>query len=288
MGKIADFNCTYDNAVGISNDVTEKLDLTYPDAYLHWDTMAKIALEIKKKEDVAFCELPFCHTLEAEAMGGIINLGNAAAGPRAKEYICETPEQLLKLPAIDYEKGRIHETLKACRYLREQGENVALLISGPFTILNVLMDARHVFRFMRKQPETMRQVFDKFAEELLKFIEKAMEYDVDMISYADSSGGLNILGPKNMAYMTETFTYPFLKRAEKVVAGRAQIFLCPKTTFALLGTEKMAWMEVPVSGPMRYADAVLSVKDQVVTAGQMCIKNSGYMVKNEIKAVRLL
>lgn len=47
-------------------------------------------------------------------------------------------------------------------------------------------------------------------------------------------------------------------------------------------------MEVPVSGPMRYADAVLSVKDQVVTAGQMCIKNSGYMVKNEIKAVRLL
>ena len=51
MGKIADFNCTYDNAVGISSDVTEKLDLTYPDAYLHWDTMAKIAMEIKKKEE---------------------------------------------------------------------------------------------------------------------------------------------------------------------------------------------------------------------------------------------
>ena len=49
MGKIADFNCTYDNAVGISSDVTEKLDLTYPDAYLHCDTMAKISLDINKK-----------------------------------------------------------------------------------------------------------------------------------------------------------------------------------------------------------------------------------------------
>lgn len=288
MGKLVDFNCTYDNAVGISSDVTEKLDLTYPDAYLHWDTMAKIALEIKKKENVNFCELPFCHTLEAEAMGGHVNLGNASAGPRAKEYICETPEQLLALPAIDYEKGRISETLKACRYLREQGENVALMISGPFTILNVLMDARLVFRAMRKQPEKMQEVFDKFAGELLRFIEKAIEYQVNIISYADSSGGLNILGPKNTGYMVEHFTYPFLKQAEKLVAGRTQIFLCPKTSFALLGTDKMEWADIPVDGPMQYVDAVLSVREQAAIAGQMCIKNSNYTVQKQMKAVRLL
>ena len=288
MGKLIDFDCTYDHAVGISSDVAERLDLTYADAYRHWDTMAKIALEIKKKENVNFCVLPFCHTLEAEAMGGSVNLGNATAGPRAKGYICETPEQILALPEIDYEKGRIHETLKACRYLSGQGENVALMISGPFTILNGLMDARYVFRAMKKQPEEMQQVFDRLAGGLLRFIERAIEYQVDIISYADPSGGLNILGPKNTGYMVEHFTYPFLKQAEKTAAGRTQIFLCPKTSFALLGMDKMEWVDVPVDGPMQYVDAVLSTKEQITIAGQMCIKNSSHTVEKKVEAVRLL
>lgn len=288
MGKLVDFDCAYEDTVGVSSNVTERLDLTYPDAYLHWDTMAEIAREIRKKEGAAFCVLPFCHTLEAEAMGGNVDLGNGTAGPRAKGYICETPEQLLALPSIDFEKGRIQETLKACGYLREKGETVALMVSGPFTILNVLMDPRHVFRAMKKQPEKMQQVFDRSAKELLRFIERAVAYHVDIISYGDPCGGLNILGPKYTRYMAEHFTYPFLKRAEKIAAGRTQIFLCPKTSFALLGADKMRWVPIPVDGPMQYVDAVLSAKGQIVLAGQMCIKNRSYTVQKEVKAVQLL
>ena len=40
VGEIKDFNCTYDNSVGINGKVTEGLDLSFPDAYLHWDSMA--------------------------------------------------------------------------------------------------------------------------------------------------------------------------------------------------------------------------------------------------------
>ena len=38
------------------------------------------------------------------------------------------------------------------------------------------------------------------------------EYGGDLISYADSSGGVNILGPKMMEAVTVNFTYPFLKK----------------------------------------------------------------------------
>ena len=91
MADIKDFKCTYDNSVGISEEVTAKLHLTFPDAYLHWDTMALIAEALKETDGAAFCELPFCHTVEAEAMGGIVNYGNEKTGPRAKEYICTKP-----------------------------------------------------------------------------------------------------------------------------------------------------------------------------------------------------
>ena len=73
---------------------------------------------------------------------------------------------------------------------------MALMISGPFTIFNVLIDPKYVFKAMRKQPELMRDIFQKIERELLSYIKIAVEYGVDMISYADSSGGVNILGPK--------------------------------------------------------------------------------------------
>ena len=211
MGEIKDFNCTYDNSAGINGEVTEGLGLCFPDAYLHSDTMAKLSKALKEHDNAPFCELPFCHTVEAEAMGGIINYGNEKTGPRAKEYLCTEVEELLKLPEIDYSKGRIHEVLTACRKLREEGEHVVLQVSGPFTILNVLIDARYVFKGMRKKPEIMKEVFWKLGREVLRFIDEAKKYGVDMVSYADSSGGVNILGPKMAEQVVNDFTCEFVK-----------------------------------------------------------------------------
>lgn len=289
MGEIKDFKCTYDNSAGISSEVTKGLQLEFPDAYMHQDTMAVLSKALKEHDGAAFCELPFCHTVEAEAMGGIINYGNDKAGPRAKEYICKTPEELLNLPEINLSSGRIREVLLACRSLREQGEHVVLQVSGPFTILNVLIDAKYVFKAMRKQPELMKQVFWKLGGEILKFMKEAQKYGVDIISYADSSGGLNILGPKMSEQVVEEFTYDFLKLVRKEIGMETLILLCPKTTFALLGTEKAVLKDIPLSGAMEYGSACIEVIGKAEFAGQMCIKNIHYMLETgNIKEVKLI
>lgn len=282
MAEIKDFQCTYDNSAGISSDVTNGLGLTFPDAYLHWDTMAALSKALKEHDKAAFCELPFCHTIEAEAMGGIVNYGNELAGPRAKEYICTTPEELLELPEIDFSKGRIHEVLLACKALRDAKEHVVMQVSGPFTILNVLIDAKYVFKGMRKNPGLMKEVFWKLGNEILRFMEEAKIYGADLISYADSSGGLNILGPKMAEQVVEDFTYEFLKKAEALADDKTMILLCPKTTFALLGTGKARFKDFMLSGPMAYGEACIEMTGKVKLAGQMCIKNVGYQLDNRI------
>lgn len=105
MDRIIDFNCTHDNSVGINSEVTKRTDLTFPDAYKHWDTMALLARELKEHEKASFCQLPFCHTVEVEAMGGMINYGDENIGPRGKDYICTSAAELLDLPEIDYSTG---------------------------------------------------------------------------------------------------------------------------------------------------------------------------------------
>ena len=288
MAGIKDFKCTYANSAGISEEVTGKLDLTFPDAYLHWDTMAAISLALKETDGAGFCELPFCHTVEAEAMGGIVNFGNEKIGPRAKEYICTKPEELLNLKEMDFSQGRLHEVLLACQHLRQNGENVVLEIAGPFTVLNVLMDIKYVFKAMRKQPELMKRVFWKIGDQLLDYIKEAQKYGVNMISYADSSGAVSIIGPAMAEQVVDSFTYAFIKKAEALIGEDAVLLLCPRTALALIGTEKAEFADIALPGPMRYGDACAWMIGKEKILGQMCIKNINYTLQNGIcKAVRL-
>ena len=100
-----------------------------------------------------------------------------------RDSLCTEVEELLNLPEVDYSTGRIHEVLLACQKLREEGEHVVLQVSGPFTILNVLIDARYVFKGMRKKPEIMKEVFWKLGREVLRFIDEAKKYGVDIDVY---------------------------------------------------------------------------------------------------------
>lgn len=289
MDKIVDFKCTYDNSAGINKDVTENLKLSFPEAYKYGETMMLIAKALKKHDNASFCELPFCHTVEGEAMGGIINYGDEKIGPRAKEYICKSVEDVLNLKSIDFTKGRISEVLKACSYLKNEGENIVLEISGPFTILNVLMDATRVFKIFRKEPEKMKQIFDKLQKEILNFIEEGQRAGANLISFADSSGGVNILGPKMMKESVEMFTYPFLKKAEKLIDDKTILLLCPKTTFALLGTNKASLHNINLSKPMKYGEGCIEVIGKTKIVGQMCIKNINYELdEGKIKGVKLI
>ena len=288
MAKIIDFNCTFQYSVGINENVTKKLDLKFPDAYMKRETMAEIALAIKEYDEAKFCELPFCHTVEAESIGGLVNYGDEKAGPRAKEYICTKPEEILELKEIDFSTGRIYEVLEACRILVEKGENVVLDVAGPFTVMNVLIDPVHIFKAMRKKPELIKEVFWRLGNDALKYIEEALKRGVNMISYADSSGGVNILGPKMAEQVVEDFTYEYLKKMQDLVQDKALVLLCPKTTFALLGTEKVEFTDVEIPSSMRYSDACAFLVGKETFAGQMCIKNIKYELKSGIfKAVRL-
>lgn len=289
MGKIIDFKCTYENSVGINQEVTKKLSLKFPEVYKNWNSMALISEELKKYNGESFCTMPFCHTVEGEAMGGIINLGDEKIGPRAKDYICKKAEDILNLPSIDYSKGRIAEVLKACKHLKDKGENVMLYVSGPFTIMNVLIEPRYIFKVFRKNPDVMQSIFNKFQNEILMFIKEAEKVGVNMISYADSSGALNILGPKFSQQTVEMFTYPLLKKVEEVINNETIVLLCPKTTFALLGTDKAQWKDIELGQPMKYSEACIKTIGKAKFVGQMCIKNKGFNLKNGIiKTIKLL
>ncbi len=287
--KIADYKCHHNNSSGVEESIIAESKLSFPEVYKSANGLAQLSKIAKNAQNDNFCMLPFCHTVEGEAMGASINLGDALHGPRAKDYCCQTIEDVLALEDIDFSKGRIAEVIKAASILKSEGEEVVLFLSGPFTILNVLIDPVKVFKVFRKSPNVMALVFSKLQKQLLNYVQAIKNEGVNVVSYADSSGGLNILGPKFFDQTLEIFTVDTLKKMGQILGKDGLVMLCPKTTLGLVSTGRAEWGFVDVGSEKSYRDACIDVIGKAQFIGETCIKNNSYKVKNkQVRTVTIL
>ncbi len=281
MNHITDYKCTYDFDKGIDEEFTKKLNLTFPDAYCHKASIVRLAKAQKEYQNTLFCDIPFCHTLEAEAMGAIINLGDSKTGPRAKDYLVRSAEEILALPDIDFSKGRIYETLLAAEELVAEGENVIFYVTGPLTALDALIDPRFIFKTMKKNPELAKAVFWKIGEETIKLMQLAYERGVRIISYADSSGGVNILGPKLMQQMVDDFLVDFLRKLDQSLPKDMLVLLCPKISLAMIDTNNAYFEDMELQDEISYGEAICTMIGKTRFLGHRCIKDSKKVLKNK-------
>jgi uroporphyrinogen-III decarboxylase len=241
--------------------------------------MADLAQTVRAHEGAAYCLLPFCHTLEAEALGADIYLGDGLTTPRARNPRCGSLAEVLEL-TMDFSASRLRETLEACRLLKTRGEMILFQISGPLTILNSLLPSDLVFRAFRKEPELLLRVFRKLGDDVLALSVLAEEAGADLISYADPMGAVGIVGPRAAEMIAVKFTVDFLRDLDRQLRRETMVLLCPKTAFALLGTELAQWQDHRLPKKMHYGDAVLACRGQFRFAGQSCVKKTAYETEN--------
>lgn len=292
MTTIIDYKCKARDEISFEESKLKEHSIKYPDVHTDHIQMKDLSLLFKEEEGTPFCKLPFCHTIEGEAFGGIINLGNHKIGPRGRDYTFSNIVELQELKSIDFTKGRIEKVLKACSDLKKQGQIVMLSVSGPFTILNLLIEPRYIFKGFKKEPDVMYKILDIIRAEIIKFVTIAKDHGVDIISYGDSIGGLNILGPKLLKDITERFTYPLLKEFEKVTDDSLIFHLCPKTAYALIGIEKAVFEDKEISftndSEITYYDGIVQSIGQIKFVGETCVKNGEYILNRRyIKSIIL-
>lgn len=280
-----DFKCTHNNSDDISQ-IEDMDNIKFPEAYMKGEEMTRLALKIKNTSKSPICILPFCHTVEAECLGAIVNFGDAMYGPRVNEYKIKNVKELEKLEPIDFTQGRISQVILACKNLKDTGEFVCLEISGPMTILSSLIDLKEIFKAWRKNRENIIKVLEFINGQILKYADTAKDY-VDIICYADPIASYNILGPKMSEEWTKISTIPFLNKLSSTINKNSVIHICPKISFMLTGLELAKWQDFSIENPMRFSEACIKNKGIIEMTGENCIKNKNYIVKKNIKEIIL-
>ncbi|MBW4829281.1 MAG: methylcobamide--CoM methyltransferase [Clostridiaceae bacterium] len=281
MSEIMDFKCISDKMEEIPGDIVKKTGLSFPEVHTKAEYIATLSKELKEYKKDNLCRVPFCNTVEAEALGGNIKLGDAKAGPRVESYAFNSIDELMEIEEIDLNRKRINEVLKAVEILHSQGETVVLNVEGPFTIITSLVDSRIFYKAIRKNKKMIYEILNVMEDSIIKYIKEGINRGANIISYGDPVGSLDIVGPRVYKEFSGRATYNILKCMESELDGSI-MHICGKTSAVFQNMGYIKSYPIKFESKITYGQAidhVLENKKDIRIIGHNCIKRTALELK---------
>jgi [methyl-Co(III) methanol-specific corrinoid protein]:coenzyme M methyltransferase len=174
------------------------------------EVMARLAQVLRQATGFENLGVPFCITVEAEAMGGRVDFGSADVEPRMVDYILDGTDKLERLKNADPQSsGRMPVVLEAIARLKGENADTPVIgnLTGPISLATSLMDVNPFMRSMIKDKPFVRELMARSTEVIATFGEAQIRAGADVISIGDPTASGEILGPE---YFGE-FVSPCLK-----------------------------------------------------------------------------
>ena len=102
----------------ITTDLMDICRIGWPEAHLNSEMMANLALASFENNCFDNVGVPFCMTIEAEALGAKVTMGNRIFEPHVIEYAIDSVEQWKSLKKLDCNSGRAKIVLDAIKILK--------------------------------------------------------------------------------------------------------------------------------------------------------------------------
>ena len=191
--------------------VTELMDAAdscWPEAHSNPDKMARLTLAASRVGGIENTGVPFCMTVEAEAMGAQVDLGSRGNEPRVTEYAITYLDEIDRLRTIDPGKGRAKVCVDAIRILKKEAPQTPVIanLTGPVSLASSLIDPLVYYKGLITDRQKAHQLMATVTENLFRFGDALAEAGADVICIADPSASGEILGKKAFA----EFAIPYI------------------------------------------------------------------------------
>jgi len=170
----------------------------WPDAHQQAEPMATLALGAHMILGFDAVRVPYCQTMESEALGSTVKYAGREGIPRIGVHGYEIGDSI-SYPDDFLERGRIPALLEAIRILKEKvGDKVAVggNIVGPFSIASNLLEITDVLKASFKKPEALEpylEVSERAGTELGKAL---VEAGADFIVIEDMMASMDIISSR--------------------------------------------------------------------------------------------
>lgn len=178
----------------------ELMDATgaeWPEAHQTAEPMAKLAAGAATVIGFDAVRVPYCQTVEAEALGSTIKYAGREGIPRIDVHAYHLDDPIT-MPADFLTRGRIPEVIKAVSLLKaEFGDEVAVMgnVVGPFSVVANLIGITDVLKASFKKADKLLP-FLEVAEEAGTALGKALvDAGADIIVIEDMMASIDVISP---------------------------------------------------------------------------------------------
>jgi len=215
-------------ATGITVQMQEKSGFLWPEAHKDADQLAELAESIHRYTDIECIKLPFCMTVEVEALGAEIDYRTRDTVPTEKHHLYAHPEQLM-IPADFFDRARVPVVLSAISQLRKKYDNeIAIVTSivGPFSLAEKIFGFDNFLTWVVDQPEWIHQAMRALTPLALRYSQAQINAGADaiIVGEAGCSGGL--ISPNTY----RDFILPYHRELCAAIAVPTIMHICGKST----------------------------------------------------------
>ncbi|BAQ13454.1 putative methylcobalamin:coenzyme M methyltransferase [Clostridium botulinum] len=194
----------------IIEDLMDISGFKWPEAHVNPEIMANLAISMYEQGGFENFGVPFCMTIEAEAMGATVDLGDKTTEPRVIKYPIESVEQWRQLKKINLNEGREKVVLDAIKIIKDRNLPVPIManLTGPISVASSLMEPMYFYKELVRKKDEAHKFMNFVTENLIEFGKAQLLAGANVITISDPSGTGEILGPK----LFKEFVIPYLNR----------------------------------------------------------------------------
>jgi [methyl-Co(III) methanol-specific corrinoid protein]:coenzyme M methyltransferase len=182
--------------------VVDVMDITgnaFPQAHTDAKIMADLAAGVYAGTGFENIGIPFCMTVEAEALGSEVNYGTRSCEPKIEnERFPSAADAILPDFSAAVQSGRVSVILSAVERAARGNAEVPVIgsLTGPISTAASLVDPMRFIKDLRKDKPASHELIDRVAGFLIEFAMELADAGADVISIADPTATGEILGPR--------------------------------------------------------------------------------------------
>jgi MtaA/CmuA family methyltransferase len=174
----------------------------WPAAHSDGHAMAALVLETQQETCLECLSVPFCMTVEAEALGCEMDLGAETVHPHVAAEALMDLADLERLPPFDPQRsGRAPVVLEALRILRGSSSAFPIIgaVVGPVSLAAMVMDAGLFMRFAIRDPSAAVRLVNRMEQVTVDFAIAQHAAGADCVMIAEPSATGEVLGERHFA-----------------------------------------------------------------------------------------
>jgi len=182
----------------VTYDQMKAVNAFWPEGHEKGEIMARQAMAAHTLLGFDAVRVPFCQTMEAEALGCTIKSGGRDGIPGIEHPPPFQLDDIPRFPDDFLARGRIPELLKAVHIIKKElGDDVAVIggIIGPLSLAAALLDTVPLLKATARTPEKLRPFLELAVKAGSTLARALVDAGADMIACEDMTASPELVAP---------------------------------------------------------------------------------------------